>query len=382
MMGGARPMDRRVLCEVVAVTGIWRKGENGWQPLRFTGFPAEAALHNSIEASPEMLPIPGRPRLVIVGREVPCASGLVDLVAVDADTGQPVIIEIKLRKNTDRRKVFTQVLDYASVFYRLAPDDFAALLLPGLAVRGIRSLFGAVAAGVQDGSITEEDFAARLARCLAEGRIRCVVVIDEAPEDMVRMAGYLQDISNDRLDVDVVTVTAYEVGDTQILVPQLVEPGRVISAGGAGASAGQGASGSPARRPEARPQRGGEPFGESIASARSADIADLRRLYDWACGLEADGLAVLYTTVGAGAGRWALNVRIPGQQRGMITIWNDNGAYLSPFRSVIESVAPKSLGRLDEMVPGEIRGGSYVRAPLTGQLLTAFRDAYVEARGR
>lgn len=61
-----------------------------------------------------MLPLAGSPRLVVLGREVRCGTGWADLVAVEADTGVPVVIEIKLASNTDRRAVLTQVLGYAA----------------------------------------------------------------------------------------------------------------------------------------------------------------------------------------------------------------------------------------------------------------------------
>ena len=65
-----------------------------------------------------MLPLPGQPRLVILGREVPLGAGYADLIALDGRTGLPVVIEVKLAANTDRRAVFTQVLGYADALAR------------------------------------------------------------------------------------------------------------------------------------------------------------------------------------------------------------------------------------------------------------------------
>lgn len=52
------------------MTGIWHDEGNGLVPLPAQPYANEQALHNSIERAPAMLPLPGQPRLVILGREV------------------------------------------------------------------------------------------------------------------------------------------------------------------------------------------------------------------------------------------------------------------------------------------------------------------------
>ncbi len=42
-----------------------------------------------------MLPLAGAPTLAIVGREVICGRERADLVAIEVDTGRPVIIEVQ-----------------------------------------------------------------------------------------------------------------------------------------------------------------------------------------------------------------------------------------------------------------------------------------------
>jgi hypothetical protein len=96
--------------------------------------------------------------------------------------------------------------------------------------------------------------------------------------------------------------------------------------------------------------------------------------------LESDGLATLFTTVGKG--RWVLNPRLPGQSRGMFTIWNDGGAYVSPQRSVIQDEAPNTLARLDHRLPGEIRQNNYLKSEISEGALALLRSAYEEAADR
>jgi hypothetical protein len=83
-----------------------------------------------------------------------------------------------------------------------------------------------------------------------------------------------------------------------------------------------------------------------------------------------------------GKGRWVLNLRLPGQDRGMVTIWNDRGAFLSPQRSVIAAEAPKTLARLDERVPNQTRQNNYLTNPVDQEILELFKEAYAEAADR
>jgi len=62
---------------------------------------------------------------------------------------------------------------------------------------------------------------------LNRGAFRIVVVLDEAPTELIRLVGYLEAIGGDHLTVDLVTVAAYEVNGTQVLIPQSVEPERL-----------------------------------------------------------------------------------------------------------------------------------------------------------
>ena len=87
----------------MATSGIWTRDGDGWKLSPPEGFPDEATLNDLIEKNPEMLPLSGAPRLVILGREVPLGSGYADLVGVET-TGRPVIIEVKLAKSNEARR--------------------------------------------------------------------------------------------------------------------------------------------------------------------------------------------------------------------------------------------------------------------------------------
>lgn len=199
--------------------GIWAQGAAGsWQPMAPAGFVDEADLHNLIEQTPTMLPLAGSPRLAVIGREVRCGREAADLVAVELDTGRPVVIEVKLAANSDRRQALTQVLGYAAYLRRLDVTGLAALVQTYLGKRGLGSIADAAAAdAVDDPGFSGEALESRLADALAEGRLRAVIVLDTAPPDLVELVGYLQEVSNERLSLDLVTVSAYAVAGQRIL---------------------------------------------------------------------------------------------------------------------------------------------------------------------
>jgi hypothetical protein len=332
---------------------------------------SEADLHGLIEQTPAMLPLAGAPRLAVVGKEVICGRERADLLAVEVETGRPVVIEIKLAANTDRRRSLTQVLGYAAYLRRVDGTGLNAVLRSYLDMNQYGSIaHAAKAAAEADPSFDEETFQARFEDALAEGRLRAVIVLDEAPADLVDLVGYLQDVTSDRLTLDLVVVTAYEVAGQRILVPQLIEPDRSqLTAELAGTS-----------KPttESEIVRGSDVFAATIDTAPTEQQPVLNRLLQWARELERERLATLYTSTGKG--RWVLNARLPGQSRGMVSIWNEKGPYLSPYRSVFEQEAPVTLKKLDEAVPNEIGRGNYIKSAYDDNLLALLRDAYVEAR--
>jgi hypothetical protein len=326
-----------------------------------------------IEETPAMLPLAGAPRLAIVGREVRCGREKADLLAVEVETGRPVVIEIKLASNTDRRRALTQVLGYAAYLRRLNSSGLTAVLQSYLSERNHVSIAHAAKAAAEadaDLSFDEATFQAQLEDALADGRLRAVIVLDEAPPDLVDLVGYLQDVTSDRLALDLVVVKAFKVAGQRILVPQLVEPDRTqVTAELAGTD-------TPTSQSEV--VSGSEEFSKTIDTAPSAQQPELRRLLQWARGLESDGLTVLFTSIGKG--RWVLNLRLPGQSRGMVSIWNEKGLFVSPYRSVFEQEAPVALDKLDELIPGEIGRGNYIEGGCGEDVLQLLKEAYIEAR--
>ena len=133
------------------VTEIWSSGPGGqWSPLSPAAYPAEAALHNLVQETPQMLPLAGSPRLTVLGREVRLGTGSADLLAVES-TGRPVIIEVKLAENAEsRRAVVAQVLSYAGYLQGLDPEQLESRILGWHLQAGDSVLAAVQAAGQED----------------------------------------------------------------------------------------------------------------------------------------------------------------------------------------------------------------------------------------
>ncbi|MFG1925456.1 AIPR family protein [Cryptosporangium sp. NPDC048952] len=122
---------------------------------------------------------------------------------------------------------------------------------------------------------------------------------------------------------------------------------------------------------------GSAEFEASIATA-STDLQDeLQRLLGWARSLEHDKIAELATSIGSS--RWVLRILVPGQDRSIVSLWNDKGAYLTAYRSVLEKLAPFALQALEKKMPGQIGQGNVIKAPYDEQLLDLLRSTYAEA---
>ena len=203
-----------------------------------------------------------------------------------------------------------------------------------------------------------------------------MLVLDQAPEELVRLIGYLEAVT-DGLLIDLIVITAFEVNGTQILVPQRIQPEeqRTVTAAPTPSSSSGYTRAVPAK---GTLTPGADVFAESISRAEVEEQPALRRLYAWADSLEKAGLTYLNTYQGV-SNRWTLLPRIPGDKAGLVTIYNDRGAYIAFNRSVFERRAPKSLPKVETIAaPTRVGQGTSTRA-VSEELLEALTDAYREA---
>ena len=350
------------------MTAIWKKSQASWELMKPAGFPAEKALHDLIADAPQLLPLSGQPQLAVVGKEVALGSNYADVIAIET-TGRPVVVEVKLAQNAEaRRAVVAQVLTYAAHMYQLTPADFATILSSHLRARGFETLADAARGADQSGAFDVEDFERSLADHLQAGSFRLVLVLDSVPEELVRLVGYLENVT-DKLVVDLVTVSMFDVNGSSILVPQRVQPERLerVTAPDPGAKAKGVLSDGP------------EDFIASIPDASTAEQAKLRQLADWAAELKNLPSVRLQSYRGL-KGIVTLLPRLQPDDAGLISILNDRGrAYVSLWRNVFERRAPKVISEVEELIQPTPLGQGHRVSTITPQRLAALRRAYEEA---
>lgn len=354
---------------------IWNHHGNGWSLMAPSGFPDEAALHELVAKAPQVLPLAGAPALIILGREVLLGGNYADLIAVES-TGRLTIIEIKLQKNAEaRRAVIAQVLTYAAALHGVSIETLEKdVLASQLKAAGVDAISGAAKNQDQSGSFDHDAFTATLQQCLNEGGFRLVIVLDDAPAELVRIAGFLESVT-DKLLIDLVTVSAYDVGGSRMIVPQRVDPGLSTSNSIGGKLSSQAVN-------SGRLVDGASDFESSFQDAPLAQRAIFEKLTNWAKNLENNGLVRLSTYHGS-SGRLTLLPRLLADNVGLVTIWSDKGPYLQFWRSVIERRAPEFLPALEQLaLPAKIGQGTVTKV-ITDSLLEKLSDAYRTAsKGR
>ncbi|MFW6041248.1 MAG: hypothetical protein ACOC85_05375 [Thermoplasmatota archaeon] len=104
--------------------------EEGTRKINESKFKAESKLQEYIYDSPEVLPIEEIEDdipFIIAAREVPTNSGPIDAVGLDKN-GNIYVIETKLYRNSDKRKVMAQVMDYGAALWKHT-DDFSEFIM-------------------------------------------------------------------------------------------------------------------------------------------------------------------------------------------------------------------------------------------------------------
>jgi hypothetical protein len=290
----------------------------------------------------------------------------VDHLFIDQDA-VPTLVEVKRSTDTRiRREVVGQMLDYAAN---------AIVYWP---VETIRAKFEArceregqdplqVLTETLGADPDAEGFWQDVKTNLQAGKVRMLFVADVVPPELRRIVEFLN-VQMDPAEVLALEVRQFVGKDLKTLVPRLI---------------GQTAEALQRKRPgggNAGPTLpGGEEFLQAMAQAPAEQQPELNRLYAWAKSLEDSGLCRLYTSIGKG--RWVLNPRLMDEDSVLVSIWNDKGASITPFRTVLERRAPHSVGRIEELcAPVSLGQGKVIRIP-SDQLLRALEDAYREAAG-
>lgn len=331
----------------------------------------ERQLQKYIVENPECLPtdeIEEGLRLVVVAREFASGSGPIDALGLDED-GAVYVIETKLYRNADKRRVVAQVLDYGAGLwsgYR-GRAEFAASL-----EENARQQFGKSAREeIERAFALKPEEATRLLERAAEnikaGRLRFVVLMDHIDEDLKNLIAFVNE--NSEFTVYGVELEFYELEGGTLVVPRLYGAEPQKSAGGTPVTI----------RDEAFFSQAREMVSPEVQGA-------IRAVYEFS--------AAAADRVGWGRGATgSFSPRFYAvSPRSMFTVYADGRLYMNfPYLGFTEpgKAAREMLGsRLEGMglpLPQDFRD-RFVRldperwAPKHEQLLELFREAVATAR--
>lgn len=172
---------------------IWKVGAQP-QALSITSLATEQIFEDMIVAAPEML----SDEWMLIGRQINCFSGRIDLLAIAPD-GALILIEMK--RDRTPREVVAQALDYACWVEGLASEDIAAIY-----------------ARFAPGRRLEDDFQNRFGQKLDEETLndshQIIVVAGSLDESSERIVGYL----NARgIAINVLCFQVFQLGDQQLI---------------------------------------------------------------------------------------------------------------------------------------------------------------------
>jgi hypothetical protein len=191
---------------------ISKQGKNA-RRLQRTSIQQEEYLQAYIHNNPDVLPLDelkDNLRLLILAREFNTASGPIDALGVDAD-GEIYIIEAKLDKNADRRRIIAQALDYGAALWA-NPET----LLQQLSGSEWRARLTEFLGG--DEAVTEAHLAA-VQQNAAAGRFWFVVLMDRLDDRLRGLISFVN--ANSRFKILGVELNLYQDGDMEILIPTL-----------------------------------------------------------------------------------------------------------------------------------------------------------------
>lgn len=231
---------------------------------------SESYLQEYISENPESLPLDDYKedlQLLILDREFPTPSGPIDALGVDQD-GEIYVIETKLYKNPDKRRVLAQVIDYGAAMWREYEDpaEFVRKVEAAVTDRYGNTLREKVQESFPVDESEVEDLLQDLRDNVSEGNFRFVVLMDQLQDRLKDLITYMN--ANSRFDVFGVELEFYRHDGLHILLPNLY---------GAEVKKNVGESTSSARRTWSEESF----FDDAEDRLDGSDVANISRLYEW-----------------------------------------------------------------------------------------------------
>lgn len=273
----------------------------------------EDYLQQYIYDNPESLPLHELKddiNILIVSREFQTHSGPIDALGIDRD-GDVYIIETKLYKNADKRRVIAQVLDYGASLWINQSSEFISRLEES-SLRNFNIGFSSKVQeffGFEDNEVV--DYINLLEQNVNSGNFKFVVLMDRIESRLKELISFVN--TNSNFDVLGVELDFYQDKDVEIIIPNLYGAERkkeVVSLAG---------------KSSTRKKWDENLFFEVAEQTIGADKTELiREIYDWSR-KNADGIKW-----GTGISTGSFNVKFANvSQRSVYTFWTDGSLSLN-----------------------------------------------------
>lgn len=186
-------------------------------------FQDEAALQQYISAHPEAIPLSEAgddAQLHVLGRELPTASGPIDIFGTDP-AAHAYIIETKLYKNPDKRMVLAQVLDYGAALWAEEPsiDTVLEALRHDASKRAAPEPLSSLASFLGADEDKATDHLERVCDALADGRFTAIILMDHLDARLRDLIRFMNE--NSRFLVLAVELDYYRHADAEFVYPRL-----------------------------------------------------------------------------------------------------------------------------------------------------------------
>ena len=168
-----------------------------------------------------------------------------------------------------------------------------------------------------------------------------MIVLDDAPPELTTLVAYLEHVTDDKLVIDLVVVSNFNVNGAPVMIPQRVAPERHEAVVEQTRSTGR-RTDPPHRYP------GIERFETAFEDQFSENAKSVLK---WARDLEERRLARLVTSIGRA--NQTFRAISPGERAGLVTVWrNGNDVEMTWAKSVFGRRAPDFIERVEALVEG------------------------------
>ncbi len=179
---------------------VFKKGKN-IKKLNKMIFGNEGYLQELIFENPELIPfeeLKEETKIIFLCREFPLSVGKIDILGVDSD-GEIYIIETKLYKNQDKRKVIAQVLDYGASLGEEYGNDTDSFIekIKEITKKELREELRSKFGDLLDEEINEVIDAIK--ENISNGAFNFLVLMDSIPSDLKNLINFLNQNSNFRI---------------------------------------------------------------------------------------------------------------------------------------------------------------------------------------